>query len=1100
MSDGAGAFERLAPALRAHLGGSGWTPTPIQALSLDRIAAGEEALLVAPTGSGKTEAAVLPLFHRMLSDGWEPLSVLYVTPLRALNRALGGRLRELGQALGLRVDVRHGDTTQSQRSRQVRGPPHLLVTTPETLQLLFTGHRVRDMLRGVRAAVLDELHDLVAGERGAQLGFGLSRLEALTGRRIQRIGCSATVGNPAELARWMRPEATAIVDPGQRAIDLEVVMRPHEATDEITALEMGTSPQALAALRELVASVEETSPALLFVNSRHAAETVAQRMAALAPQLRIGVHHGSLATETRKDMEQRFHQGELDCIVSTSSLELGIDVGAIRQVLQLQSPRSVDRLLQRVGRAEHVLGGTSRGRLVAWEVDELGEAAVLARRAIAGELEPLLWRERPVSVLVNQLIQLGHQSRDIPLSALPRLIAATPAWQGWTPEQTLQVLRQLADRWLLDVVEDPLEVHPDGWPDAAFAIRAAGAKKGDDPAGSIAALRHTARTLSGPAREPSASEPPAQSPALDAERPPTGAPASAHGPAAEARRARQPPAATGSRPPRAPPASPGSAATGPRYDPLPPPARPLPAEARGRLRALLAPAWRDGWYRVSGRGMRHIRAHLSMIPDQRRYTVRDAVERRSLGTVDEAFVLSLSEEDVDAGTSNSARLFVMAGRTWRLIDADPAQDELIVTPAKATARAPVWSGELPPVPTEVAREVGWLRRLLVATLDDGRGAERTEDDGGPDLVSAPPWGLARTGPPPSLADYPLSDAALGHLMERTIEHIDRAGHVPSDRLLTIELRTDALVVNSCHGTQVNRTLAHAVQAMASTRTGRMGQVLVEPLRFALRMPDLRPDELRDLIVDLPRGALDGLLRVTLPNSAEMRWRLVQVAKMFGALSARADPRSINLHGMIQRLKGTPLVTEALDKLFHERLDIPGTEDLLTALVAGEIGLRVTPPGPLGRSPRSERDLLLPDWSSSEVRERLAKRLENERAVQCCLRCHGTRGFRVARFPKLDPACDNCGGTMLAVAPERQRDMLVEHVTSKDHATQQRMNKNAQLVQRRGIDAVLALMARGVGEETAIRLLRAAPPGDRDALLEAVHEAEITYARTRRFWG
>lgn len=1133
-------FRDLAPSVAEHLASQGWTPTPIQRLAIERLAAGDEALLVAPTGSGKTEAAILPLLHRSLVEDWEPLGILYITPLRALNRDIDGRLQALGAAVGRRVDVRHGDTTQSQRTKQVRKPPDVLITTPETLQLLFTGHRVRDMIRTVRAVVLDELHDLAGSERGAQLAFGLARLEALAQRRIQRVGCSATVGNPDELAGWLRPSATPIIDPGARRLDLQVIQRAETPGDEAQALELGTSPPALAGLHQLVASLQERRPAIIFVNSRNAAETVTQRLRDLAPSLRLGVHHGSLAVETREQMESDLRSGELDAIVSTSSLELGIDVGSIEQVLQLQSPRSVDRLLQRVGRAEHVLGGTSRGRLIAWEVDELAEGAVLARRAIVGELEPVLWREQPMTVLVHQLLHLGHQRRIVPIAAVAPLLEQIPGWASWQQEATVRLLRQLQDRWMVTLCEDPLDLHPDDWPDDAFKASSRG--EAQLQAARETARGHSADPLEVTSPEVTTPEEPATAGSTDAK--PAGAAASAagrttagtrapsraasgndgvtgrgdaHGPAYEARRQRAArhaaPAAAHSTRSTSPATTTKPGASVPKRPTVPewrrPRARPSAEDAKALL-ALLDPRWLDGWYLVRGRGIKHTRERLSMIPDERRYKVRDAVERRMLGTVDEGFVLSLNDDDGDAATAGSeARRFVMAGRTWRLISADPEEEELLVAPAAASAQAPVWSGELPPVPATIAREVGWLRRALAHAAGPAPAGQRGDLDRGEALDGdvprwadphAPPWRLGIAGPQPTLAAYPLDDTSQATLLEAVLEHHERTGAIPSDRLLTVEQRTDAIVVNSCHGSQVNRALAHLVQAMASTRTGTVGQLLVEPLRFAIRMTGATPELIAEVLRDTAPDMLEGILAVTLPRSVEMRWRLVQVAKIFGMLPARIDPRRVNLHGLIRTHAGTPMLEESLAKLFHERLDLPGAADVLAGLRDDEIGLRLTPPGPLGRSPRAERDLLLPDWSSGEVRERLAKRLDGERAVQCCLKCRSTRGFRVARFPQLEPPCQACGGTMLATAAERLRDRLEAWVASDDHATQQRMSRNASLVQRRGLDAVRCLMARGVGEDTATRILRAVPPGDDEALFEAIHGAEVQYARTRRFWG
>ncbi|MEC7461753.1 MAG: DEAD/DEAH box helicase, partial [Candidatus Thermoplasmatota archaeon] len=458
-------FDALHPALKAAVEGRGWSPTPVQDLALPALASGDEGVVVAPTGSGKTMAAVLPLLHRCLDEAWEPLAILYVTPLRALNRDVDRRLIDLAESVGLRVGLRHGDTSQSERQRQVKRPPHLLVTTPETFQLMFTGHRLRALLRTVQAVVVDEVHDLAASERGWQLSVGLSRLDHLCGRRVQRIGLSATVGNPTDVAEWLAPgRGKAMVAVAPRETELTVESEPPEAQDEIGAVEHALSTRAHATFRRLIRQIEQTPQALVFVNSRSDAETVGQRLQTMAPHLRIGVHHGSLAQDTRQAMEDNLRSGELDALVCTSSLELGIDVGSVQRVIQVNSPRSVDRMLQRVGRADHRLGGLGRGHLLVWDVDEMSEAAVTARRAMEAAIEPVTWRTRPWSIAANQLVLMAHAHKAVPLHVATSVLADAPQFPDWTQEDTLNVLRVLEDGWLVRVVEDPTKVPWWRWP------------------------------------------------------------------------------------------------------------------------------------------------------------------------------------------------------------------------------------------------------------------------------------------------------------------------------------------------------------------------------------------------------------------------------------------------------------------------------------------------------------------------------------------------------------------------------------------------------------------------------------------------------------
>ena len=217
------AYDELCQPLRTHLDSAGWTPTPIQEAAISKLLEGKDRLLFAPTGSGKTEAVVLPILSRAFTLKWESLSILYVTPLRALNRDIDRRLQSLASVVGLTVGLRHGDTPQAERNRQSRKPPQLLVTTPETLQIMMTGSRLREHLCNVRVVIIDEVHELAASERGAQLLVGIARVEEMAERRIQRIGLSATVGNPDEVARWLSPETgAAIRAPTPRATEVRI--------------------------------------------------------------------------------------------------------------------------------------------------------------------------------------------------------------------------------------------------------------------------------------------------------------------------------------------------------------------------------------------------------------------------------------------------------------------------------------------------------------------------------------------------------------------------------------------------------------------------------------------------------------------------------------------------------------------------------------------------------------------------------------------------------------------------------------------------------------------------------------------------------------
>ncbi|PSQ45333.1 helicase, partial [Halobacteriales archaeon SW_7_68_16] len=350
------AFARLGDEVRTALSDRGFsTPTEPQRLAIDPIVAGDHTLVVAPTGTGKTETAMLPVLDAIVRQpSRDGFSALYITPLRALNRDMRERLEWWGDRLDLDVQVRHGDTTDYQRSKQAEDPPDVLVTTPETLQAMFTGERLRAGLEDIAHVVIDEVHELAASKRGAQLTVALERLRELAGP-IQRIGLSATVGDPEAVASFLsggRPCTIRSVDVGSR-LDVSVTSPTVCDTDRDLAGELATTPEMAShvrAIRDLVADHDST---LIFVNTRQTAEALGSRFGRLDDDIGIGVHHGSLSKTARIGIEDRFKAGEIDALLCTSSMELGIDVGRIDHVIQYQSPRQVTRLLQRVGRAGH---------------------------------------------------------------------------------------------------------------------------------------------------------------------------------------------------------------------------------------------------------------------------------------------------------------------------------------------------------------------------------------------------------------------------------------------------------------------------------------------------------------------------------------------------------------------------------------------------------------------------------------------------------------------------------------------------------------------------------------------------------------------------
>lgn len=964
-------FSGLHPRLAAHLEELGWSaPTAPQEVAIPAILGGAHILLVAPTGHGKTESALIPVLDTLLRSrdaytaerkAWpKGIKFLYVTPLRALNRDMLRRIEGWGKSLDITVGVRHGDTTQSERNKQSRNPPELLITTPETLQILFTGSRLRQHLKTIRWVVVDEVHELATGERGAQFAVALERLErviyegqlelrdawpppdaelTLEGQVLppipkevlngfQRIGLSATVGAPDLVAHYLggpKRYVQELVVQVEKAYDISVEMPMPGPEDEALSRRILAEVSSAALVRRTYELLESHESVLFFSNTRDGAEILGTRFHLWKPDYALGVHHGSLSRDLRIEMEDDYKSGKLKALICTSSLELGIDVGQTDLVIQLNSPRGIERLMQRLGRAGHRAGDTSKGILLCTSAEEYMESLVLTRAARERDLPRLPSRPVPLEVLANQLISITQEYKTLDVAWVHDLVIGAQPFEDLSRE-------------LMDAVVDELGGQRSIW-----------------------------------------------------------------------------------------------------YE-----------KEKGR-------------YGAKGNSRRYFFENISMIRDEKTYKVIDISTRRSIGKLDEAFVLS----QIEVGAR-----FVLRGRPWMVIEVQ--EEAILVSPVQEIGNIPNWIGEDIPVRFETAMEVGALREAFaennMAVLHD-RYQVRDED-------------------------VPSVRRVFELQKERDLA-------VPTDKVMTLETTGKIVVVNGTWGTQVNETFARLFSTLLAARRGSSVGVVADAYRITYESNDgIHGHEIEDLFLETEPETLPGLLRLSLKNSNFVKWQLVHVARKFGALSRDLDPSKFSMRTLLERFVDLPLFQEALDKLLWERMDVANAQEVLRRIQDGRIDIitqRLSPVGRMGLE--SRRDLMAPQRADKAILDALHNRLLRTQVVLKCTNCKHNWTTRVERCDER-PACAKCGAIMLtAVHPYREDALKTIDKTERDDEElkdAKRLYKTANLVATYGRNALLVLSARGVGPDAGARIL-GHQQDDIYGLLRDILSAELTYARTRGFW-
>lgn len=917
-------------------------PTMPQELAIPAILRGENVLLIAPTGTGKTEAAALPVFHKILNGEREGIRAIYITPLRALNRDMLRRFQEWGEELKVSVAVRHGDTGKGDRRRQALQPPDFLITTPETLQVMLTGKRLRKNLSTVKVVVVDEVHELASSKRGSQLAVLLERLVELAGE-FQRVGLSATVGSPEEVARLLagtRRRCKIVRADVERANDFRVVSPKPSRADYALAGQLECDPK-LAAQIHWIRETVRTKKCLIFVNTRQAAEVLGSRFRQLGEP--IGVHHGSLSVEARVEAEEAFKGGLLRGLICTSSMELGIDIGDVEHVIQYSSPREVSRLLQRVGRAGHKIGRTASGTIIATCPDDIAEACAIARRASEGLLEEIQIHEKPTDVLANQIVGLELDFGDISLHRAYGIITRAYPFRDLTLQEMKDVALQIEDARLTRLENEVLQ-----------------------------------RT----------------------------------------RKARE-----------------------------------------------------------------YYYENLSMIPDEKRYNVYDIVGRKSVGTLDEAFVVSFAQPGAT---------FVTKGEMWEI--SEIVDDEVKVLPIQRSGEIPSWTGEEIPVPFDVAQEVGQMRKEIREALESQTQSQSQFQGEGAavDLL---------------VGKYPVNCEAASELVGLIKKQMDENLAVPDDSHVIVEASGPTAIINACFGHKTNDTLGRALTSLLSARFGSSVALEIDPYRIELELPKaMLAEEIAKMLDELSPEYIEPILEMTLKNTTLLRWKMVHVARKFGAFSRDVDYQRISMARLLSVFEGTPMYKEALREIYHDRLDLSRAKQILEMIHDGRIAVTTGGISPIGSSGRGGgRDVTSPENADAAVIDLLKSRIMNDRVILFCVNCKKWKSLRpVGRVPE-QPECPLCGSRMVAaLKPWEEEEIKVvrkpeKSKTADDRRRTKRVFRNANLVLSYGKTAAIALASRGLGPETASRVIGKLRT-DEQGFYRDILKAEREYARTKRFWS
>ncbi|NIM44852.1 MAG: DEAD/DEAH box helicase [Nitrososphaeria archaeon] len=1076
-------FDTLSKPLQRLLSKSGFAePTIPQTKTIPIILSGRNVLLIAPTGTGKTEAAFLPILQMLLSQPRSMgIKIVYVSPLRALNRDLLDRLEWWCKRLDFRISVRHGDTEVRERRKQALSPPDILVTTPETLQILLNGRRFSQHLATTQWVIVDEVHELVDNKRGTQLSLSLERLRWISGKDFQIVGLSATIGSPKEVAQFLVGvgRSCEVVDVSVvRETQLDVIHPIPTRQDHRLATQLYTFPEVAARLRAMRDLIERHGSTLLFTNTRPMAEILASRFRIWDMDFPVSIHHGSLSSYSRVRTEEGLKRGELKgviCVSGDSRVLLSdgqwkpieklaacngpLIISSLSKSHKIRS--AIARLVRKTGMSQLIQITTKTGFSLKCTPDH-GLLTVDKH----GELKWLLARDLcpglPVAIagyLQNKQIPIKEKSNsDIfwdNICDTKEINEEEPVYDvfdvnptsnfivnGFITHNCTSSLELGIDVGSVDLCiqyNSPRQVTRLLQRAGRSGHQVGGLAKGvvvvQDPDDALESIVIVGRAYRSELESVSIPEKP-----LDV---------LMHelaGMMVYQRRWK---------------ISEAHEIAKRAY-----PFRDLTREdveavlsyMEGFIQKL---AWFSREEDVFSRPMRYKRLfkyyfdNLSMIPYVKQYLVINEAKNLPVGTLDESFI---------AQYGNPGVKFIMGGSVWKIIQI--FRDGVYVkSDTDAVGAIPSWVGEEIPVPYSVAQEVGKIRRRVEEGVRESHSLYRISE------------ALAEE----FQVDGRVVKDAIGDSYEQARVGIP----LPCDERITVEKWKDLIIVHTHYGTLINRTLSRYIGSWISETLGETLSVFDDPYRVFLRSKHLSSEEVVDVFKSGITEDFNRVVKDTILQDRYFRWRLVQVARRMGSLVKEAELDSSVVDQLVKGLRGTIVYEEAFKEVIFKDLDLRGTIGVLKRMAEGEIELVSLgdreEPSPIMKTCLRWRSIRLEPVSPKRLRvlaiASAKARILSEVRTFICVDCQ--RMIEEKRIHDLEdrPKCSYCGSTSIGMVEDRPQEIyrILEMLDrlpkrSKGFKTWRKVMETSKLISRFGKPAAVALALDAITLEKAADIL------------------------------